>query len=780
MNVKQVAGGFPVRLGRACLALSLASVFVFAEPVSVSNRSMVQAQASAVFSRIDVAGNQRIAADTIRTIAGIPAGTRVSPAQINAGTQNLVNSGLFEKVVIRPEGGRLVIDVIENPTISRISIEGNKRLKDDALLALIGSQPRRAYSAAQAEADVAAIAEAYAQSGRVAAKIEPKIIRRSDNRVDLVFEVREGRIVEVNRIGFTGNRVYSDRRLRSAIDSKQAGLFRAFVRKDTYIQDRIEFDKQKLREFYTKRGYVDAAVVSSSAEFSRNRNGFLLNFKIQEGQQYNFGALTVSSLEPDVNIADYATAMKLKAGKPFNPRDVEKTLERLDIVAYDAGLPFVQAVPRVTRNDDTRTIDIDFELVRGEKVFVERIDIEGNSTTLDRVIRRQFRVIEGDPFNRREIRQATDRIRALGFFSDVQVEAREGSSPNKVIIDVNVVEQPTGSLGFGVGYGTDDGLNGSITLSEDNFLGRGQSFSLSLTTSSEAANYSLGFTEPAVLGRDLSAGFDLFYRETSSSFNSYNTKRIAFIPRVAFPVSENAELELSYRLSSDEVIPESSSSEFIKAESGDLLTSALGIKYTIDKRNSPVDPTAGFVVSFDQTFAVLGGETNYYKAVANAKTFRSFFNEDVVLSVEVEGGLLHSITGNSRVIDRFQLGGNSLRGFESFGVGPRDQTGGIDEPLGGNMYAVARLEASFPLGLPEEYGMHGGLFFDIGSVWGLDVTSVGGSTVNDDFEIRSAIGFSLFWETVLGPLRFNFAKPIDYVDGVDKTQSFNFTIDTRF
>lgn len=772
---------------KCCSTLALSTALVAVVPVTFPSHSMAQAQASARFSRIDVSGNQRIAADTIRTIAGVPAGKRVSPGQINDAVQNLYSSGLFESVDVRPERGRLVIEVIENPTINRIAIEGNKRLKDKVLLPLVGSVARRAYSPVQAEADAVAMANAYAQAGRLAARVKPKIIKRSDNRIDLVFEVREGRVVEVNRIGFTGNRVYSDRRLRRAIETKQAGLFRKLIRKDTYIQDRIAFDKQKLTEFYKRRGFVDAEVQSSGADFSRQRNSFLLNFKVQEGQQYKFGEMTITSQEPDVNVDDYRKALKIRSGRPFDPRKVETTLERLDVIAYGGGLPFVQAVPRITRNDDTRTIDIEFELQRGARTFVERIDIEGNSTTLDRVIRRQFKVIEGDPFNRREIRQATDRIRKLGYFANVEVESREGSSPGQAIIDVNVEEKPTGSLGFGISFGTDEGLGGMITLKEDNFLGRGQKLGLSLSTSKEDRAFDLSFSEPALFDRDLSAGFELFYRTSNSSFNKYNTISYGFSPTIGFPITKNSRLALSYRLTNDEITSANTISQFIQDESNSRWTSAFGVKYTLDKRNSPVDPTAGFVFSLDQQFAVLGGDQNYYKATANAKAYRSFFNEEVVLTATLEGGLIHSLSGSTtRVTERFHLGGNKFRGFESFGLGPRDMNldaGGVPfgEPLGGNVYAVARFEASFPIGLPEEYGIHGGLFLDVGSVWGLDrTTATDATTVDDSRHLRSAIGVSLFWDSALGPLRFNFTKPLKYIKGVDRTQSFNFTIDTRF
>jgi outer membrane protein insertion porin family len=793
MNTTRVATRTFRKFGRTCAVVAFAAGLGPVSSAIFVESSAAYAQATARFSRIDVSGNQRIASDTVRSIAGLSAGTSVTPGQINGAVQNLYDSGLFESVEVRPERGRLVIDVAEYPTINEISIEGNRRLKDEDLISLVGSIPRRAYSPLQAEADTQAITNAYAAAGRLAARVEPKIIRRSDNRVDLVFEVREGRVVEVNRISFTGNRKYSDRRLRRTIDSKQAGLFRALVRRDTFIPERLEFDKEKLRNFYLKRGYIDANVLSSSADFARERNSFGVNFQVQEGQQYTFGELTISSPEPDVNVDDYSKAMKLKTGSVYNPEKVNTTLERMDVIAAQSGLPFVQAQPRVTRNDETRTLDIEFELVRGRKLFIERIDIEGNSDTLDRVIRREFESIEGDPFNARKVQEAADRIRALGHFATVDVQTREGSSPGQVVIDVNVEEQPTGTLGFGIGYGTDDGLAGNVTLTEDNFLGRGQSVSLAISTTSDNRQFVFNFVEPKLFDRDLALGLNFSYVTTDSDRVSYNTRQFEFRPSLEFPIGEFSRLKTSFLLSSDRVTADTAASPLIAAENGSRSTAGFGLGYTYDRRNSPIDPTAGFVFSIDQTLAGIAGDNKYYKAVVNAKGYRSLFNEEVVLSAEVEGGYLKSFGGGTTsIIDRFQLGGNTLRGFESFGLGPRvvdpdpaNPGVNFNESLGGNFYALARLEASFPIGLPEEYGVYGGVFFDVGSVWGLDNTTAtaGGTTVNAssaDFELRSAIGVSLFWDTAFGPLRFNFAKPIKYVNGVDKTESFNFTIDTRF
>jgi outer membrane protein insertion porin family len=793
MNTPQTVLRVLRKLGQSCAVVAFAAILSPVSSVIFLENSAAYAQATARFSRVDVSGNQRIASDTVRAIAGISAGTRVTPGQINNAVQNLSDSGLFESVDVRPERGRLVIEVAEYPTINEISIEGNKRLKDEDLVSLVGSVPRRAYSPLQAEADTLAITNAYAAAGRLAARVEPKIIRRSDNRVDLVFEVREGRVVEVNRISFTGNRKYSDRRLRRTIESKQAGLFRALVRRDTFIPERLEFDKEKLRNFYLKRGYIDANVLSGSADFARERNSFGVNFQVQEGQQYTFGELSISSPEAEVNVDNYNKALKIKSGRVYNPELVNTTLERMDVIAANEGLPFVQAQPRVTRNDDTRTLDIEFELIRGRKLFIERIDIEGNSDTLDRVIRREFESIEGDPFNARKVQQAADRIRALDLFANVDVQTREGSGPDQVVIDVNVEEQPTGTLGFGLGFGTDSGLSGNVTLTENNFLGRGQTVGITLSTTSDNREVSLNFIEPKLFDRDLALGLDFSYRTSDNSQTRFNTTRVAFLPSLTFPIGESSRLRTSLVLASDEVVADALSSPLTKAENGTRTTVGIGLGYVYDRRNSPIDPTAGFIFNFDQTLAGLAGDNKYYKAVANAQGYRSLFNEEVVLSAEFEGGFLQSFGGGTTsVIDRFQLGGNTLRGFKSFGIGPRvvdpdpaNPGKNYDEALGGNFYALARFEASFPIGLPEEYGVFGGLFFDVGSVWGLDRTTatIGAKTVNAssaNFDVRSSVGVSLFWDTALGPLRFNFAKPLQYNKLTDATEKFNFTIDTRF
>ena len=737
------------------------------------------------FSSFEIEGNQRIEDATILSFIDLPTGQSVSAARVNDGLQRLQNSGLFESVELVPQGNRLIVVVQEFPTINQINFEGNDRLDAEILQSLVTSQVRRVFSPQQAERDAATIIQAYADQGRLTASVTPKIIRRSDNRVDLVFEISEGRTVEIERVSFVGNRAYSDRRLRRVLESTQAGIFRVLIRSDTFVADRIAFDRQLLRDFYQARGYVDAQVLSVSSELSPERDGFFLTFRVQEGQQFSFGALTASSDLPDVDPDQFQDEIRIGEGKTYSPQAIDTTIERLELLALQQGLDFVRVTPRVTRNDEARTLDIDFVVERGPRIFVERIDIEGNATTLDRVIRRQFATVEGDPFNPRAIRAAAERIRALGYFTQSDVSAREGSDPSQVIVDVDVEEQPTGSLGFGANYSVQDGVGLALTFRETNFLGRGQVVNFTLDTSSDNANSQLTFAEPFFLNRDLAASFSVFYRTTDSEDGAFDTRSVGASVGLGFPTGEYSDLRMSYSFSRDTLTPDSVTtiSQIIEDEQGTADTSAIGYRWRYDTRNVGLNPDAGVLLQFGQEFAGLGGDEEFIKSTFRLAGETTVWNGDVLLLATVEGGNLTSLGDTvSRESNRFFNSQNILRGFESSGIGPRDLNAGND-PLGGNNYFAARVEAQFPINLvPEEYGISGALFYDMGSVWGLDNVNGGPAgldIVDDSFELRSAIGFGILWDTQIGPLRFNFTNAINS-ETADREQSFDFTISTRF
>ncbi|MEM9129672.1 MAG: outer membrane protein assembly factor BamA, partial [Pseudomonadota bacterium] len=455
------------------------------------------------FTNITVEGNQRFEDATVLSQAGITPGDALTASDVNAASRRIRDTGLYEEVDVTTQGRNLVIRVKEFPTINRVVFEGNKRLDDEDLGSFVESAPRQIFSPTRAEQDAAILVEAYEQNGRVSARITPRIIRRNDNRIDLVFEIFEGRPIEVRRISFVGNKAFSDRRLRRTLESKQAGLLRAIINRDTFVADRLQFDRQVLSDFYMARGYVDFRVTDVNAELTRERDGFFVTFNVQEGQQFRFGKITTVSEIPGVDAADYQDALRLKSGKVYTPLGIETSIARMERLAIQQGVDFLRVEPVITRNDRELTLDVEFLLTRGPRIFVERIDIEGNATTLDRVIRNQFDVVEGDPFNPRQVRQAADRIRALQFFSDVQVEAREGSRSDQVIVDVDVEETTTGSLSFGGSFNSDNGVGVSVGLSERNFLGRGQRVTANVAATANTANFNLSFAEPAFLGRDV-------------------------------------------------------------------------------------------------------------------------------------------------------------------------------------------------------------------------------------------------------------------------------------
>lgn len=742
--------------------------------------SQVAAQ-SYSFTTVSVEGNQRIGADAILAYAGIARGETVSAAQLNDAYQRIVASKLFESVEIIPQGRKLVIRVVEFPTVNVINFEGNKRLKDEDLAQIVQSKARRVFSPTVAEQDAARISEAYAQEGRLSARVQPRMIRRSDNRVDLVFEVFEGGVVEIERIGFVGNQNYTDRRLRRVLSTKQAGLFRSIVRRDSFVEDRIDFDKQVLSDFYQSRGYVDFRTTGVNAELSEERDGYFVTFNVEEGQQFRFGEIVVSSDLAEVDADAFQAAIKTRSGVVYSPSAVENEIARLERKAIQEGLRFVRVEPRVTRNDRDLTLDVELMLTRGPRIFVERIDIEGNSTTLDQVIRRQFRVVEGDPFNPREIRQSAERIRALGFFAKADVNAREGSSAQQVIVDVDVEEAPTGSLSFGGTYSTDSGFGAAIDFRETNFLGRGQLMQLGVSTASESRSYRLNFVEPAFLGRDVAFGFNLSYTETNNRAAVYDTAIGVLSPSFEFPISENGRLNLNYKAEySDITNLGATAGALVTAEAarGEIWQQSVGYKYSFDTRRTGLNPNAGFLFEFGQDFGIDDSSDSFIQTNVRAVAQTKVLSEEVTLRATLEGGALnYSGSDGSRVTDRFYMGSNTMRGFEFGGIGPREVSGTTNDALGGNYFAVARFEAEFPLGLPEEYGITGGVFYDIGSLWGLDKTNA--STLYDEFSARQVVGVSVFWTTPIGPLRFNFSEALAQ-ESFDKDQSFDLTISTRF
>ncbi|MBZ4021583.1 outer membrane protein assembly factor BamA [Rhodobacter sp. TJ_12] len=784
-------------LGRRARTLAATTFLAFALPVSFV-AAPVLAQSYA-FQKVVIEGNERVEPETILGFAAIAKGQTLGAGALNDAYQRLQGSGLFETVELVPRGNTLVIKVAEYPTVNIVDFEGNKILKDEVLTTLVKTQPRRVFSPALVEADAAAMAEGYAEAGRLNVRIDPKVIKRAGNRVDVVFEIKEGAVSEVNRIRFTGNRAYSDRRLRDVLGTKQAGILHRLIQRDTFVADRIALDRQMLIDFYRSRGYPDVEVAGVSSEMTRDRESFFMTFNIREGQQYHFGKTGVVSEVSELEAADFEKLVKIREGAIYSPAAIDYAVTRIEEVALREGANFVRVDPRITRDPRTQTLNVEFALVRGPRVFVERIDIEGNTTTLDSVIRREFNAVEGDPFNPREIKNSAERIRALGFFSNADVEARQGSGSDQVVVDVNVEEQPTGSLSFGASYGASQGFGVSAALEESNFLGRGQYLGVSIGTTADNQQNSIDFMEPHLLGRDLQGRIRLWYNTSEDDNSDFDTKMMGISPSIEFPITRNARLALRYTWERNELSGVTSlaealadstiddnyySSPILVAEQGARDSSSIGYTYTFDTRRTGIDPRYGFTFRLSQDIYGLGGDVEALKTTALLRAERKLFHEDVTVRAELEGGAIAARGGTAlTVLDRFS-GSGKVRGFETWGYGPRDFDPTFagrsnEDALGGKYFAALRLESEFPVGLPEEYGIHGGVFFDVGSLWGLDNTAGSFGTVDDGMHVRSSVGLSVFWDSALGPLRLNFSKALKKED-YDLEQSFDLTLSTSF
>ena len=726
-------------------------------------------------SSINVDGNKRISSDTIVSLSKVQVGSAYSPTQLNSALQSIKKSSYFKTVDISIVNNILNINVIENPTINSISFEGNKTLSDINLNELITSKQRQTLLISQVEKDTDKIATAYADTGRISAIVTPKVIELSDNRVDLVFEITEGRITEVEKITFTGNRVFSDLRLKGVIATKQAGIFRRFIKSDTFVKDKLDYDIDLLRNFYINKGFIDFEV-QSSVELTREKDAFLINYNIKEGQKYIFSEIKFDTSKLNIDEKSLDKINRIKNGSKYDRRRVTKLIDEIDIYLAKNGFNFFEPVPVVSRNDENLTMDVEIQINETRKVFVERIEVEGNSTTLDEVIRLQFDFVEGDPFNRRKVLEAVDKIRGLGFFSNVETSTRNGSAPEKIIIEVKLTEKPTGSLGIGAGYNSSDGTVATFNVNERNFLGKGQTVKLDLSTSKIEKQTELGFEDPSFLGRNLLAGISFGQTSTTPSSVPLSTDKLYFEPKIGFPLSRDSKLTIEYSFDQEDVKLTTASnlvSPLIRDDVGKKNKSALIFIYSLDKTNSVVTPTAGYDFRIIQELNGLGGDISFSKTNLNFRTYRTILRDDIILSSNLSSGVI--VGSDASLMNRFTLGGDRLKGFRNQGIGPYDSA--YDTHLGGKMYTSLSLEASFPIGIPEEYGIYGGVFLDTGSLWGLDNTDSG--RIDDSSEIRSALGFSIFWESAIGPLRFNWSSPIKKETN-DVTENFRFTIDTRF
>ncbi|MCK5556704.1 MAG: outer membrane protein assembly factor BamA [Alphaproteobacteria bacterium] len=732
--------------------------------------------AAEIIREIRVEGNRRIEVATVISYIDLQKGDPFDQALLDRALKNLYATRLFADVSIRQHGSSLVVTVMENPIINEIRFEGNKKIKSEDLHGELQLKPRHVLTRTKVLADAERVQEIYRLSGRFSAVVDPKIIKMDQNRINLIFEISEGPETLISRISFIGNKRYSDGRLKKVIRSREDRWYRFWTSDDKYDPDRLAYDQELLRKFYLENGYADFRVDTAIAELSPDRKDFLVTFSVEEGNRYKIGKVNVISKIPDLKASLVKDTVAFKSGDWYKVGKIEDTITKMTNRLGNFQFAFVDVRPSITRNRSARTIDIIFTINDGQKTFIENINISGNTRTLDEVIRREMKLIEGDPFNAAKIRKSEQQIRNLGFFDRVEVRPRSGSSPNKTNINVKVEERSTGELSVGAGYSTTDGPLADFKIKERNFLGKGQELQLSSMIASKKTEFNFSFTEPYFLKRDLSAGIDLFHvmRDLQDQ-SSYNSRRSGGGLRLGYPMSERWRQNLNYRYERNKITDVlATASLYIQQQEGERDTSAIAQTLTYDTRDSKLSPTEGFVGRINTEVAGLGGEARYYKARVKG-TYYYPVADKWTLSILGEIGYIHGWGDETvRINERFYIGGDNLRGFADSGIGPRDSVS--DDSLGGNRFWRGSVELAFPTGLPEDLGIRAHVFSDLGDLWTLDDS---GATIQDVSSVRMSAGFGISWRSPLGPVRVDLAKPI-MRESFDKVQQFRLSFGTRF
>jgi outer membrane protein insertion porin family len=762
--------------------------------------ALAQVQQGGVVQRILVVGNERIEQSTVVSYLPIQPGETVDAAKIDLALKTLFRTDLFADVKVDYQGGDLTITVVENPIINRVIFEGNKGLKEDKLRDEVGVRPRGIFTRSKVQQDVQRIVELYRRSGRISAQVTPQIVELPQKRIDLIFKIDEGPKSGVLRVNFLGNKAYSDNDLRDVVVTEQTLWYKFFSTQANYDPDRLEYDKEQLRKHYRNRGHYDFRVSSAVAELAPDKNGFVVTYTIDEGPAYEFGKISVEAELQKLDKTILESLVPLRSGQIYEDEKIEQATDALTFAAGAAGFAFVDVRPRYTANRETGTVDVTFQVREGPRVYVDRIDITGNNQTLDYVIRREMNVTEGDAYNRALVDRSRNQIRALGFFKEVEITENPGSAPDRTGLQVKVEEQPTGELSFSAGYSSIDKLVIDLGITQRNFRGRGQNVRGRISLGALRQQIDLSFTEPRFLGRDLAAGIDIYsYRYDLSEYSAYETASVGFTTRVGFPLSLNSRGSLRYTLRRDEVRLDDSFcaggflSTAVCGQRGAFLTSLVGYSARLDRRNDPINPTRGFYAEVSQDFAGVGGDVKYLRSETDAGWYYGF-NRDFILSIVGSAGYITGWSNdNVRINDRFYKGGNTFRGFEIAGIGPRDLNFERSDALGGKAYAIGTLELTVPTFLPEQYGIKAALFTDFGTLGKLDridkLCSAPGSAtcplgaidpaIRDDLSLRAAAGLSIFWKSPMGPIQFDFSRVLAK-ETYDKTETFRFSTSTRF
>jgi len=744
--------------------------------------------------RIIVSGNERIEQSTILSYLPIGVSDTVDPARIDLALKALFRTDLFSDVKVGLSGGDLTIQVVENPIINRVVFEGNSGLKEDKLRDEITVRPRGIFTRAKVQSDIQRIIELYRRSGRISATVTPKIVELPQKRVDLIFEIDEGQKSGVLGVNFLGNVEFSDNDLKDVVVTEESAWYRFFSNNANYDPDRLEYDKEQLRKHYRNRGFYDFRVVSAIAELSPARNGFAITYTLEEGPEYKFGKISVETELKKLDTAVLTQLVPIRSGDLYEDERIESATDALTFAAGAAGFAAVDVRPRYVADPKTRAVDVVFQVNEGPRVYVNRIDIVGNTQTLDPVIRRELNLVEGDAYNRALVDRSKNNLRALGFFKDVTIEETPTASPDRTDLLVKVEEQPTGELTFSAGYSSVDQLMIDLGITQRNFRGRGQDARARISWGSYRKQLDFSFTEPRFLDRNLRAGVDLYYFVYDlSDYSFYKTTSLGSNVRIGFPLTANAFMTMRYVLREDDVqLPDyycdptqQQVSQSLCDQRGRYTTSLLGYQVTLDHRNDPVRPTRGYFISASQDFAGLGGDGKYLRSEVEGGWYHGF-NKDFVLSLSGSAGYIVGWGGDViRINDRFYKGGNSFRGFRVAGIGPRDTTYGRSDALGGQAFAIGSAELTVPTFIPQQYGIRASLFTDVGTLGILDDAmkmDTNGQPIPgiyDDLSLRASTGLSVFWRSPMGPIRFDFSHILQRED-YDRVEIFRFSQTTKF
>ncbi len=773
------------------LALAISLVAVQMAVGGMALVATLGAAQSAVVSAISVRGNQRVDADTIRSYVTVKPGRRFSNFEIDKSLKQLFGTGLFADVQVFQASRVLVVKVVENPTVNVVIFKGNsRRMKDDRLKSITQLSGRSIFTEDKLESDVARIREAYRRTGRSAASVEGRVVRLDNNRVNVVFDIAEGDRTKIAEINFVGNNAYSDRRLTDVLSINESNFLSWLRKDDIYDRDKMRADEEKLRRFYFNRGYADFHIISTTADLDEVKNQYIVTITVEEGDRYRFGEVTIENSLPNIDTDGLYRTLKSKSGKVYSAKSIEKTLVGMTTKIAKGGYAFAEVSPRGDRNYADRTISIVYYVDEGPRVYVEAIEIRGNTRTRGYVIRREFDISEGDAYNRVMIQKAKQRLDRLGFFKSVNITTGAGSSPDRIVVYVDVIDNPTGEFSIGGGYSTDQGAIAEISFSEKNFLGRGQFIRIAGGLGEQDTKYELSFTEPYFLGRRIAAGFDLS-RQESNAANSVIYDRETTLGRIRFaaPLTEYVSIQTaySYKIDNYSISPGAVTSPAlipVYGPGGDQVTSAINYELKYNTIDNAKIPHEGIYAVWSQEYAGLGGDFEYLKTEAKATGYYTLSEElDLVGMLQLTGGYVENFNDRRSYFFKSRF----IRGFAPYGLGPRDiQTG---EPLGGDTYASATVELQFPLPvLSQSLGLRGAIFAEAGTLYGNDFSGAFGgtaaenaasaATLNND-ALRASVGASIIWDSPFGPLRVDLSHAF-LKESYDRTQLFRFGVSTKF